>query len=401
MTTTLGILFAGGSVFSADLPPGCHVAWVIEYDATIAAVNQANNPETRVIAADVRGVDFATLPRVDILQASPPCPNYSVAKTNGAETAQDRALAEAVCVALRTLRPRAFILENVRGYAGSESLKRIGQTLFDLDYAVTQEIVNSADYGVPQTRERLIVRAVSGGFMQSIAPIPGRVATWRGWYSAIEDLIPTLPASKFADWQLRRLGEMSESFATAGEMADPNGTAERRLSTRFQDEPFPPVTATITKRAPTAFIVSNADTMGIRDGDAPMLSVTGQTGGRARAVLMGDGDTWRPVRSGSEMAPTLSANNGARAFLMGKTADKYGDGLRYHAEPAQTIGANEHGSRAWLAAGRVVAMTPRALARFQSMPDSYELPSKASLACRIIGNGVPSLLGRRIVESLL
>jgi site-specific DNA-cytosine methylase len=34
-------------------------------------------------------------------------------------------------------------------------------------------------------------------------------------------------------------------------------------------------------------------------------------------------------------------------------------------------------------------MTPRCLARFQSVPDWYELPEKTSLACKIIGNGVP------------
>ncbi len=57
--------------------------------------------------------------------------------------------------------------------------------------------------------------------------------------------------------------------------------------------------------------------------------------------------------------------------------------------------------RAWLSAGRVVKMTPRALARFQSVPDAYVLPDKASLACRIIGNGVAVEAYRRLLESQL
>jgi DNA (cytosine-5)-methyltransferase 1 len=44
-------------------------------------------------------------------------------------------------------------------------------------------------------------------------------------------------------------------------------------------------------------------------------------------------------------------------------------------------------------------MTPRALARFQSFPDWYELPERASLACRIIGNAVPPLLMQRVMEA--
>jgi site-specific DNA-cytosine methylase len=55
--------------------------------------------------------------------------------------------------------------------------------------------------------------------------------------------------------------------------------------------------------------------------------------------------------------------------------------------------------RAWLEHGRVVQMTPRALARFQSAPDTYQLPQSNKLACRVIGNGVPSLLAQRVAES--
>jgi site-specific DNA-cytosine methylase len=46
-------------------------------------------------------------------------------------------------------------------------------------------------------------------------------------------------------------------------------------------------------------------------------------------------------------------------------------------------------------------MTPQALARFQSIPDSYELPEKTSLACRIIGNAVAPLLMEKIIKECL
>ena len=47
--------------------------------------------------------------------------------------------------------------------------------------------------------------------------------------------------------------------------------------------------------------------------------------------------------------------------------------------------------------GRVVRMTPRCLARFQSFPDEYELPSQG-LAGKVIGMAVPPLMCQRIVE---
>ena len=70
-------------------------------------------------------------------------------------------------------------------------------------------------------------------------------------------------------------------------------------------------------------------------------------------------------------------------------------------EPAGTVIATTHTGRAWLDQGRVVRMTPRALARFQSVPDSYQLPDSNTLACRIIGNGVACLVAQAVTESLL
>jgi site-specific DNA-cytosine methylase len=55
--------------------------------------------------------------------------------------------------------------------------------------------------------------------------------------------------------------------------------------------------------------------------------------------------------------------------------------------------------RAWLALGRVVAMTPRAIARFQSFPDTYVLPERKGDALKVLGNAVPPLLMQRLGEN--
>jgi DNA-binding response OmpR family regulator len=77
--------------------------------------------------------------------------------------------------------------------------------------------------------------------------------------------------------------------------------------------------------------------------------------------------------------------------------------VRSAAEPAFTTlsSAAKRPARAWLTHGRVVAMTPRALARFQGVPDSYLLPDRKALACRVIGNGVAVDVARVAVETLL
>lgn len=86
-----------------------------------------------------------------------------------------------------------------------------------------------------------------------------------------------------------------------------------------------------------------------------------------------------------------------QANTNGTTCTSVADCAPAFAVKAQT-GAR-HAARAVLAQGRIVKMTPRALARFQSFPDWYELPEHNALACRIIGNAVPPLLMQRVMEA--
>ena len=53
--------------------------------------------------------------------------------------------------------------------------------------------------------------------------------------------------------------------------------------------------------------------------------------------------------------------------------------------------------RAWLESGRVVQLSVRALARIQSIPDSYKLPDKKTLACYVVGNAMPPLMYQKII----
>jgi DNA (cytosine-5)-methyltransferase 1 len=78
-----------------------------------------------------------------------------------------------------------------------------------------------------------------------------------------------------------------------------------------------------------------------------------------------------------------------RALLVSGTADC---GVRESEEPSSTVvatvGAKAAMDRAMLPSGRVVSLTPRALARLMGLDDTYILPERRSVACRILGNGV-------------
>jgi DNA (cytosine-5)-methyltransferase 1 len=86
-----------------------------------------------------------------------------------------------------------------------------------------------------------------------------------------------------------------------------------------------------------------------------------------------------------------------KSFLVSKNSSL---DIRYQDEPATTVLAEKPlDARAWLSQGRVVAMTARAIARFQTFPDTYQLPDRKSLACKVIGNAVPPLFAQKLLET--
>lgn len=301
---TIATLFSGGEgVGIGARAAGLRHLWGIECDADIAAVACINGFDATV--DDVRKVDPANFHAPDVLHASPPCPNFSTAKTNKGETKQDTELAQAVARFIQVLQPRWFTLENVYRYRKSRSWRIIAQALSRAGYLFDLAHLDAADFGVPQNRMRMWVRAVRGGLVPHLpAPEP-----WRGWYAAIEDLLPNLPDAKWPAWQLERMCD------------DLKNSADDFLASQN----------------------------------------------------------------------TSSDHSGNEYPLCTKGA----------IEPAYTVTAasNQLDMRARIN-GRVVRLSPRCLARFQSFPDSYILPESKTLAARIIGNAVPPLQYEKIIRNL-
>lgn len=201
MPYTAATLFSGGGLSDAGLQSaGFTPIWGVEIDHDIADVYE-HNLGRHIIRASVEDVDPLKVRPVDLLWASPVCKLFSNARSKSLPSDGSEDLGLACIPFIKYLRPRAFVLENVNQYIHSEPFRRIVAALQWLGYFVDWSLVNSADLGVPQTRVRLILRAMRESMLP---PLPEPVP-WRGWYQAIEDLIPDLPDAEFAPWQLKRL----------------------------------------------------------------------------------------------------------------------------------------------------------------------------------------------------
>jgi DNA (cytosine-5)-methyltransferase 1 len=198
-------LFAGGGGIAAGMvQAGIRPVVAVEHDPTKPKLSQAiahthhrNFKEygCRVIQSTVQEVqssEFQGFPtRPDYLHASPVCSNFSQAHTAKAgiavESPDDLSAAQAVAQAIQQLRPRVFTLENVPRYQDSHSFAIILFTLESLGYKVNYQVVNMADYGLPQARKRLILVACQDVKL-TLPPTSKKV----GWYKAVAHLIPSM-----------------------------------------------------------------------------------------------------------------------------------------------------------------------------------------------------------------
>lgn len=112
---------------------------------------------------DIREVKSEELPEFDILTGGFPCQSFSIIAQNpkrlGVKDERGKLFFE-MCRILRERQPKCFIAENVKGIltANKKSafpliIKEFEESGYDVQY----RILNSADYGVPQKRERVII----------------------------------------------------------------------------------------------------------------------------------------------------------------------------------------------------------------------------------------------------
>ena len=198
---TSGTYFSGGGLLEAGLKGVIDPKVAVEFSEKIAGV-YADNHGNHIVVADVRDVDPKKLVgavdggEVQYFHASPVCKNFSKAKREGGEVELDKETALSTAEFIAKTRPKVVTIENVKGYRNSEALKIITDELARQGYDWDADVYNTADYGGYTKRERLIVRAKRDG---KLPPKPEKLPEElrkKGWYSAVEDLIPHLEEKK-------------------------------------------------------------------------------------------------------------------------------------------------------------------------------------------------------------
>ncbi len=115
---------------------------------------------------DITKIDENDIPKHDILLAGFPCQPFSIAgEKRGFDDTRGTLFFDIVRI-LKAQKTKCVVLENVKHFKnhdGGKTLKVILNTLEDLGYTVSWEILNAKDFGVPQNRERTIIVASLNG----------------------------------------------------------------------------------------------------------------------------------------------------------------------------------------------------------------------------------------------
>ena len=190
-------IFAGGGGLALGVSDaGFDHSYLVEWDKDSAKTLYHNNVKFGlhggaewIFNGDIHEVDFSAYrEKIDLLSGGPPCQPFSIGGKHGAFNDKRDLFSEATRT-LHEMRPRAFIFENVRGLLRKNFSKYFGYIILqlsypglarkqdqdwqahleqlekyhtsskdkDLHYNVVFRLVNAADYGVPQKRERVII----------------------------------------------------------------------------------------------------------------------------------------------------------------------------------------------------------------------------------------------------
>jgi DNA (cytosine-5)-methyltransferase 1 len=160
-------------VFATDLEPLCAQTYC----------DPANFGHACYYTGSIEDLDGAAIKRlsghdlgdVALLMGGPPCPPYSKSrfyrkdKPRGIKDPVGDVTLRGYLRALSDIMPKAFIFENVHGFAyrvHPEGFRLLSETATSLGYRVTHKILNAADYGVPQIRQRFFMVGVRDGVFE-------------------------------------------------------------------------------------------------------------------------------------------------------------------------------------------------------------------------------------------
>jgi DNA (cytosine-5)-methyltransferase 1 len=205
-------LFAGAGGFSLGIEQaGFDVAVAVEQDSIHAAVYAFNFPHSRVLRADIAKLSGQeikdavqkwafdngqqTISGIDLVFGGPPCQGFSMMGKGLPDDVRNNLVFE-FCRLVKELQPRYFVMENVPGLRlsrYSHLLTRLLDEFKAAGYEITEpvQVLNAANFGVPQKRQRLFLLGAQIG--TTVLAYPDSELQSKSQFVTVREAIADLP----------------------------------------------------------------------------------------------------------------------------------------------------------------------------------------------------------------
>lgn len=160
-TFTLISLFSGcGGMDLGFKQAGFEILWANDFFKEAVDTYKLNIGE-HVVFGDITKIESSEIPNnPDVVIGGFPCQGFSIANNNRSMQDERNFLYKELLRVIRDKQPKFFVAENVKGLLSMENgeiIKMIIKDFEDIGYKVDYKLLNAAEYGVPQMRERVII----------------------------------------------------------------------------------------------------------------------------------------------------------------------------------------------------------------------------------------------------
>ena len=382
------------------------------------------------------------------------CKSYSQANANKGEQQLDIDCAIKTAKFIEVLEPPIFTLENVQAYEKSKAFRIILEKLYSLRYWVNYQVLNAADFSVPQSRRRLIIVALKRNLISDSDIIQSgdirlvknslekgslinanQLALFdtpkslvfefdripdvndeslkylfkQGFYAAIvnnkfvvikgNSVPPLPPKEKHIGWY-EAIKDLVHDLPDS-KLADwqikalPREVRDHLLIDSTASENFGLTYR--NQQLPSITITSDSALRAGNDGKsfkAILIENTGARSDRPLQTRQDDEPCWTIRAMGQD-----GHYHRANALLVHPTEQRSAKPYKY----ADEIRPNHGGEniKALLENAKIKALDIACLARLQSFPDDYKWSGKKSVDGKAIGNSVPPLMAQKIVRAVV
>ena len=154
-------LFSGaGGMDLGFINAGFDIVWANDFFKE-AVESYKKNVAERSVYGDITNIDSSERPdEIDLVLGGFPCQGFSVANTKRSMKDERNFLYKEMLRVIRDKKPKFFVAENVKGILSMKKgkvIEMIKKDFRSLGYEVDARLLNAAEYGVPQARERVVI----------------------------------------------------------------------------------------------------------------------------------------------------------------------------------------------------------------------------------------------------